>query len=240
MINTYTIFEGTKATIDGKRFSFDCEPDDIDTAYDALAENVRLSNQDQDRNQDLMDFENAADDDVQTLLDDMKRMGFIGDWEASNPSKGSYKMINKNFYELTDFNAGHVLGLLKTTARDYAGECDTLEELSYHAYNEDYNYIYYKDAARALQNAGVFDCFQVVHTYLMDMAGEDNTNYADPVNVANSLLYIQGEQITQAVAEWIGVDLDDELDPEEWNKLLCTTINNLEPFLDDFHSFKEH
>ena len=149
-------------------------------------------------------------------------------------------MINKNFYELTDFNAGNILGLLKTTARDYAGECDTLEELSYHAFNEDYNYIYYKDAARALQNAGVFDCFQVVHSYMMDMIGEDDTDYSDPVKVANLLLYIQGEQIAQAVAEWIGVDLDDELNPEEWNKLLCTTINNLEPFLDDFHSFKEY
>ena len=149
-------------------------------------------------------------------------------------------MINKNFYELTDFNAGNILGLLKTTARDYAGECDTLEELSYHAYNEDYKYIYYKDAARALQNANVFDCFQVVHDYLMDNFGEDNTNYSDPVKVANLLLYIQGEQMTQAVAEWIGVALEDDLDPEEWNKLLCATPRNLIPFLDDFHSFKAY
>lgn len=149
-------------------------------------------------------------------------------------------MIDKNFFASTEFNADPVLGLLQTTARDYAGECDTLEELADHAYNEDYNYIYYKDASRALQNAGVFDCFQVVHTYLMDMVGEDNTDYSDPVNVANTLLYIQGEQMTQAVAEWIGVDLDDDLDPEEWNKLLCATPRSLIPFLDDFHSFKAY
>lgn len=148
--------------------------------------------------------------------------------------------IDKNLFDPTAFNASSVLELLVTTARDYAEECDTLEELSYHAFNEDYNYIYYKDAARALQDAGVFDCFQVVHTYLMDMIGEDDTDYSDPVNVANTLLYIQGEQITQAVAEWIGVALDDELDPEEWNKLLCATVKNLIPFLDDFHSFKAH
>ena len=74
----------------------------------------------------------------------------------------------------------------------------------------------------------------------MDNFGEDNTNYADPVNVANLLLYIQGEQITQVVAEWIGVELDDELDPEEWNKLLCATVDNLIPYLDDFHSFKAY
>ena len=148
--------------------------------------------------------------------------------------------IDKNFFASTEFNADPVLGLLQTTARDYAGECDTLEELADHAFNEDYNYIYYKDASRALQNAGVFDCFQVVHNYLMDMIGEDNTEYSDPVNVANTLLYIQGEQMTQAVAEWIGVGLDDELDPEEWNKLLCADSKNLIPFLDDFHSFKAY
>ena len=74
----------------------------------------------------------------------------------------------------------------------------------------------------------------------MDMVGEDNTDYSDPVNVANTLLYIQGEKMTQAVAEWIGVDLDDDLDPEEWNKLLCATPRNLIPFLDDFHSFKAY
>lgn len=125
--------------------------------------------------------------------------------------------IDKNFFANTAFNADSILGLLKTTAEDYAGECNTLEELAEHAYNEDYNYIYYKDAARALQNAGVFDCFQVVHDYLMDNFGDDSTDYSDPVNVANTLLYIQDEQITQAVAKWIGVKLDDELDPEEWN-----------------------
>lgn len=80
---TYTIYEGTKATINGGQFAFGCEPDDIDTAYDALAESVHLNNQDQDNNQDLVDFQNAADDDVKTLLDDMKRIGFIGSWEAS-------------------------------------------------------------------------------------------------------------------------------------------------------------
>lgn len=149
--------------------------------------------------------------------------------------------IDKNFFASTDFNADPILGLLQTTARDYAGECDTLEEIAYHAFNKDYNYIHYKDAARALQSAGVYDCFQVVHDYLMDTDGEDNTNYFNPVDVANLLLSIQGEKMTQAVAEWIGVKLDDDLDPEEWNKLLCADPRrNLIPFLDDFHSFKAY
>ncbi|QZN93832.1 hypothetical protein KZE55_04730 [Limosilactobacillus panis] len=80
---TYTIYEGTKATINGGQFAFDCEPDDIDTAYDALAENVHLNNQDED-SQDLIDFQNAADDDVETMLSDMQKMGFIDSWEAEN------------------------------------------------------------------------------------------------------------------------------------------------------------
>lgn len=148
--------------------------------------------------------------------------------------------IDKNFFASTDFNADSTLGLLQTTAQDYAGECDTLEELAEHAFNEDYKYIYYKDAEGALQNAGVFDCFQVVHSYMMDNFGEDNTDYYNPVDVANLLSYIQGEQIAQAMAEWLGVELDDELTPEEWNKLVCTDVKSLIPFLDDFHSFKAY
>lgn len=81
---TYTIYEGTKATINGGQFSFDCEPTDTDTAYEALAENVQLNDQNQDDNQDLVDFQNAEDDDVETLLNDMKKMGFIDSWEAED------------------------------------------------------------------------------------------------------------------------------------------------------------
>ncbi|MGM9907347.1 hypothetical protein [Limosilactobacillus sp.] len=79
----FTIYEGTKATIEGGQFTFACNSlDDIDTAYDALATYIHLDNQDQDDNQDLIDFQNAKDDDVETLLNDMQRMGFIGDWEV--------------------------------------------------------------------------------------------------------------------------------------------------------------
>lgn len=80
----YTVYEGTKATIDGSQFSFTCEPDDVDTAYDALAENIHLNNQDQDNNQDLIDFQNAEDDDVETMLNDMQKMGFIDSWKAED------------------------------------------------------------------------------------------------------------------------------------------------------------
>lgn len=81
---TYTIYEGTKATIEGTQFTFTCDSTDTDTAYEALAENVQLNNQNQDDNQDLVDFQNAADDDVETMLNDMQKMGFIDSWEAEN------------------------------------------------------------------------------------------------------------------------------------------------------------
>lgn len=77
----YTIYEGTKATINGGQYIFDCEPNDTDTAYDVLAEEIHL-NDSSDDSQDLIDFQNAKDDDVETLLNDMKRMGFIDSWEV--------------------------------------------------------------------------------------------------------------------------------------------------------------
>lgn len=49
---------------------------DIDTAYDALAENVVLKDQSED-SKDLIDFQNCEDDDVETMLKDLKQMGFI-------------------------------------------------------------------------------------------------------------------------------------------------------------------
>lgn len=78
----YEPYEDGKATIDGGQFVFDCDPDDVDTAYDALAENVLLNNQNEN-SQDLIDFQNAKDDNVKVMLDDMEKMKFIGDWEAA-------------------------------------------------------------------------------------------------------------------------------------------------------------
>lgn len=40
------------------------------------------SNQDEN-SQDLINFQNAADDDVETMLNDMQSMGFISDWETT-------------------------------------------------------------------------------------------------------------------------------------------------------------
>lgn len=83
MMKEYTIYAGDKLSglVDGQyRVSFSCEPDDIDTAYDAVAESVVLKDNSED-SQDLIDFENCADDDVETMLKDLKRMHFLSDYE---------------------------------------------------------------------------------------------------------------------------------------------------------------
>lgn len=79
MIKQFIVIDGDKAeyVYSGHEFGFVCDEQDIDLVYDVLAEALDLVSED-----DLIDFQNAQDDDVPTLLDDMKRMGFIDQWEA--------------------------------------------------------------------------------------------------------------------------------------------------------------
>lgn len=74
----YRIYAGNKASFENgiNYYDFECEPDDIDAAYDILAENIILKNDD-----DLVDFQNLADDDVKTMLKDAEKQGFISDYE---------------------------------------------------------------------------------------------------------------------------------------------------------------
>lgn len=86
MMKEFTIYAGEKLSglVDGQfSFSFECDSNDIDTAYDALCENVVLKNQ-SEGSQDLIDFENCEDDDVETMLKDLKRMHFLSDYEMSD------------------------------------------------------------------------------------------------------------------------------------------------------------
>jgi len=79
----YTIYPGKKLSglVDNQAsVNFECDPSDIDTAYDAIAESTVLKDQSED-SQDLIDFENCADDDVKTMLEDLKRMGFLSDFD---------------------------------------------------------------------------------------------------------------------------------------------------------------
>lgn len=82
----YTIYAGEKVNgcvDDQASVSFECDPTDIDTAYDILAENVVLKDQSED-SQDLIDFQNCADDDVKTMLEDLWRMHFLSNYEISD------------------------------------------------------------------------------------------------------------------------------------------------------------
>ena len=82
-----TVYAGPKTElIDGEySTSFDCDKGDIDTAYDALAENLCIlsaKNLESDEdNSDIIDFQNLKDDSVEVLLEDAEKHGFISDYE---------------------------------------------------------------------------------------------------------------------------------------------------------------
>lgn len=86
-----TIYAGDKTIInDGSNTapyctSFECDKDDIDTAYSALSENLFiLSTKELDPsedNADIIDFQNLKDDSIEILLEDAKEHGFISDYE---------------------------------------------------------------------------------------------------------------------------------------------------------------
>lgn len=78
----YRIYEGKKASFENGvyYFDFECDPDDIDAAYDILAESIILKDQDED-SPDLNDFQNLKDDNVEIMLKDAKKQGFISDYE---------------------------------------------------------------------------------------------------------------------------------------------------------------
>lgn len=79
MLKQFTVIDGDKAEYiySGREFAFVCDDQDIDLACEALTASLDLVSED-----DLIDFQNAQNDDVPTLLDDMKAMGFIDQWEA--------------------------------------------------------------------------------------------------------------------------------------------------------------
>lgn len=68
----------------GSQLTLECRSDEVDAAYDILAEELVLK--DQNNEQDLIDFENVEDDDVETMLNNLKKMGFIDNWEAKKTS----------------------------------------------------------------------------------------------------------------------------------------------------------
>ena len=85
----YTIYAGEKLSgLDDNQasVSFECGPNDIDTAYDVVAESCVLKDKSED-SQDLIDFEDCEDDDVETMLKDLKRIRFLSDYEISDSNE---------------------------------------------------------------------------------------------------------------------------------------------------------
>lgn len=80
----YIVHEGTKALMKGSQLTLECRSGEADVAYDILAEELVLKGQNNE--QDLINFENVEDDDVETMLNNLKKMGLIGNWEAKKTS----------------------------------------------------------------------------------------------------------------------------------------------------------
>lgn len=82
----YTVYAGDRSNglvDDQHSLSFDCELDDIDTAYTEIAMNLVLKDQ-SECGQDFCDFAFCQDDDVEIMLKDLKRMHFLSDYKISD------------------------------------------------------------------------------------------------------------------------------------------------------------
>lgn len=101
------------------------------------------------------------------------------------------------------------------TVNDYAGQGLTADDLFYHAYNEDYEYIYTSDAKKDLEEYGVFKAIEEVKEYEQFNFGEVSTDFSDPCKVANMLFYIIGEEIISH----LDLDYNDEIEEEQTEKI---------------------
>jgi len=98
---------------------------------------------------------------------------------------------------------------------DYPGYLrdDYLSDLHNELYNSDYEYIYYSDAVKDLEEYGVFDAIEEVKEYEEFNFGEVNTDFSNPCNVANMLFYIIGEKIIYEVVQPI-IEAQDNDEPD--------------------------
>ena len=90
---------------------------------------------------------------------------------------------------------------------------DYLSDLHNELYNSDYEYIYYSDAVKDLEEYGVFDAIEEVKEYEEFNFGEVNTDFSNPCNVANMLFYIIGEKIIYEVVQPI-IEAQDNDEPD--------------------------
>lgn len=90
---------------------------------------------------------------------------------------------------------------------------DYLSDLHNELYNSDYEYIYYSDARKDLEEYGIFDAIEEVKEYEEFNFGEVNTNFSNPCDIANMLFYIIGEKIIYEVVQPI-IEAQDNDEPD--------------------------
>lgn len=89
---------------------------------------------------------------------------------------------------------------------------DNWDELHYEVYNSDYYYVYYSDARRVLNEYDVFKAIEEVKEYEQGNFGKVYTDFSNPCQVANMLLYILGEELMSELELY---DIDENTTPEE-------------------------
>ncbi len=94
-----TIYAGEKTRLNDEfagrnSATFQCEMNEIDKAYDALAEDLVLTgfpvddiDWTKEQEQELNDFQDLRDDNVKVMLEDAKKQGFISDYDIKKGAK---------------------------------------------------------------------------------------------------------------------------------------------------------
>jgi hypothetical protein len=110
-----------------------------------------------------------------------------------------------------------IKAIIDTLEDDFSG---AYEDLHQKVFNEDYHYIYYEDAREMLNKFDVFTAIERVVDWERDNIGEITTDFTSPVEVANMLWFVIGEEI---IGEMSDIMDDDRVwgeygDPEtnEW------------------------
>ncbi len=108
-------------------------------------------------------------------------------------------------------------------------EEQNFSDLHNELFNMDYEYIYYSDAVKDLEEYGVFDAIERIKEYEQFNFGEVNTDFSDPCAVANMLFYIIGEDVIYNVVEPIieAADEPETIDFEELHSLLNEELSRI-------------
>lgn len=91
-----------------------------------------------------------------------------------------------------DIRKEAINAIMDTLKDDFS---DVYEDLHQKVFNEDYHYIYYYDAREMLNEFDVFTAIERVVDWERDNIGEITTDFTSPVEVANMLWFVIGDEI---------------------------------------------